>query len=104
MLGRIGGLMSRHVLICDDNRDLLRFLALEVSAASEWRVLPAENAAEARHLLRIHRIDAALIDYHLGGESGLDLAREVREALPEASITLMSGASQQLKGEIEACG
>jgi DNA-binding response OmpR family regulator len=102
----LGTAMARRLLICDDNRDLLRFLALELSAAAsgEWQVLPAENVASARQILAGQRIDAALIDLWVGQEDGLELAAEVREASPEVRILMMSGASLQVKEDIEALG
>jgi DNA-binding response OmpR family regulator len=98
--------MSRRLLICEDNVDLRRFLRLELSTATsgEWQVEVAENIQKARQVLAAEPIDAALVDLYLGRENGLDLANEIRSTTPEMPIMVMSGASLQVKDDVEHLG
>jgi DNA-binding NarL/FixJ family response regulator len=73
------GLMRLRCLIVDDNasfreemRGLLAEQGLDVVGG-------AGSAAEAKRQIAELRPDVALIDIDLGGESGLELARQLRE-------------------------
>jgi two-component system OmpR family response regulator len=44
-----------------------------------YRATPAENAAEARRMLKTHAIDLVILDIMMPGEDGLSLARSIRE-------------------------
>jgi DNA-binding response OmpR family regulator len=98
--------MAHYLLLCEDNRDLRRMLALEISDATSdhWKVLPAENATSARTVLGDRAIDAALIDLHLAQEDGLEIASEIRAASPDLPIMIMSGASRQVQEDVEQLG
>jgi CheY-like chemotaxis protein len=54
--------------------------------------LPAAGTAEAIALAAQHRLAAAVVDQELGGESGLDLIRQLRQSLPELPIVLLAPA------------
>ena len=69
------------ILIVDDNRDLLMFLATELKEAG-WQMLMAEDAAHARRLFRMARPGAVLADYMLGEDDGLKLALEFQSNAP----------------------
>ena len=69
------------VLIVDDNKDLLRFLARLVQG-SGWGIETAESAAEARQIVARQSIDAALLDYMLPDDNGLTLGVELKEKFP----------------------
>ena len=61
-----------HVLIVDDERDILDPLAVYLSK-NGFRISKARDAASARELLAGHSIDIALIDIMMPGEDGLSL-------------------------------
>jgi CheY-like chemotaxis protein len=71
----VDGVLS--VLIVDDNRDTV--LTLGVLLRSEgYLVYLAKNGAEALKLAQAYRPDAALLDLHMPGGSGFDVARELQ--------------------------
>ena len=72
-----------HVLIVDDERDILDPLAAYISR-NGFRVSKARDAAAAREILAAHAIDIALVDIMMPGEDGLSFIRRVR-ALPRES-------------------
>jgi CheY-like chemotaxis protein len=78
------------ILIADDNRDLLMFLATELKEES-WEVLTAENGARARELFYQNRPGVVLLDYMLNEDDGLQLALEFQLQAPLTHIVLMTG-------------
>lgn len=88
-----------HVLVVDDDhkiRDLLaRFLFDE-----GFRVTTAENAANARAALRGLEFDVILLDVMMPGESGLDLARDLKAVRPTpiCLLTARAETEQRIEG------
>jgi CheY-like chemotaxis protein len=78
------------ILIVDDNRDLLLFLATQLEEEG-WRLLTAEDADSARELFAGRRPDTVLVDYMLGRKDGLKLGVQFHQAAPEAQIIIMTG-------------
>ncbi|HTR96378.1 MAG TPA: response regulator [Candidatus Acidoferrales bacterium] len=81
-----------YVLIVDDELgvlDVTRSMAL----AKGWRPLLANTAEHALRLFREHAstIDTALLDLHMPGMDGAELARSMRELCPNARLVFMTG-------------
>jgi PAS domain S-box-containing protein len=85
------------VLVVEDD-DRVRRLTAARLANLGYRVLEAANGAAALKLLDdVGDIDLIFTDLVMpGGMSGLDLARRIREARPDARIILTSGYSAEL--------
>jgi len=92
---------SKTILIVDDNHDLLTFLAAELKHAG-WEMLMAEDAAQARHLFKMARPGAVLVDYMLGEDDGLKLILEFRANAPATRLVLMTGGGLG-EGERKIC-
>ncbi|HKB65595.1 MAG TPA: AAA family ATPase [Pyrinomonadaceae bacterium] len=78
------------ILIADDNRDLLLFMASEMRDEG-WEMLTAESAAGARELFRRCAPDTILLDYLLGEDDGLKLAIEFSAQSSATQIIMMTG-------------
>jgi CheY-like chemotaxis protein/energy-coupling factor transporter ATP-binding protein EcfA2 len=78
------------ILIADDNRDLLLFMASEMRDEG-WEMLTAESAAGARELFRRCTPDTILLDYLLGEDDGLKLAIEFHAQSSATQIIMMTG-------------
>jgi len=78
------------ILIADDNRDLLLFMASEMRDEG-WEMLTAESAAGARELFRRCGPDTILLDYLLGEDDGLKLAIEFSAQSSATQIIMMTG-------------
>lgn len=78
------------ILIADDNRDLLLFMASEMRDEG-WEMLTAESAVTARELFRRCKPDSVLLDYLLGEDDGLKLAIEFHVQSPSTQIIMMTG-------------
>ena len=78
------------ILIVDDNRDLLLFLAA-VLGQEGWRMLTAENSDQARILFVGEKPATVLIDYMLGAEDGLRLGLQFQNQAFGTQIIIMTG-------------
>lgn len=67
------------ILVVDDDRRL-RDLIAKVIRDAGYRVLVAASAAEARIHLAIQEIDMMVLDIMMPGETGLDLAKSLRDS------------------------
>lgn len=76
------------VLVVDDDADCASEMA-ELLQSYDCRTILAVSAQAALAAARDGRPDVALIDVHLGEESGLDLARSLKGVTPR--IVLHSG-------------
>lgn len=68
-----------NVLMVDDEYlELEQLTQLIYKRYPSWNLFSAEDGSEAVELATAHMIDIALIDIHLSGESGLDLADKLQ--------------------------
>jgi PAS domain S-box-containing protein len=93
------------VLVVEDDDRVRRLTSARLKTLG-YRVLEAANGAAALKLLdEVGDIDLVFTDLVMpGGMSGLDLARRVREARPDARIILTSGYSAELMKREEGAG
>jgi two-component system phosphate regulon response regulator OmpR len=88
-----------HILVVDDDqriRDLLaRFLQ-----ENGFRVSTAEDAASARASMRGLAFDLIILDVMMPGETGMEFARDLREAsgIPIIMLTARSEAEDRISG------
>lgn len=82
-----------HVLIVDDERDILDPLASYL-AKSGFRVSKARDSALAREILAAHSIDIALIDIMMPGEDGLALTGFIR-ATSKVPVILLTARAEE---------
>src|SRR5262245_35367208 len=66
-----------HLLVVDDDR-VIRNLLSRFLVAEGYRVTTAETAADARAKLEGLRFDLLILDVMMPGETGFELARELR--------------------------
>jgi DNA-binding NtrC family response regulator len=80
---------SFRVLLVEDD-DSLRNCLSEFLGGQGWEVDATGTAAEALSLVRRHRFDFSLLDFHLPGMTGLELFQQMASFRPLPAI-LMSG-------------
>ena len=90
------------ILIVDDSADYRRILS-RVLDSGGYRVVTACSAEEARLILKATPPAAALLDWNLPGDSGIDLAREIRRdpalaRLPLLMLSVNSRPQDQVQG------
>jgi signal transduction histidine kinase len=85
------------VLVAEDEAAVLR-VVIRILERNNYSVLAAPNGTGALALAADHEFDLLLTDIVMPGISGLELARQVRQTHPEASVLFMSGYSPDLAG------
>ncbi|HRK17728.1 MAG TPA: response regulator transcription factor [Hyphomicrobiaceae bacterium] len=88
-----------HVLVVDDDqriRDLLSRYLFEHG----FRVTPAADAAAARAAMRGLAFDLVILDIMMPGESGLSLAKDLKQTrnVPICMLTARSEATDRIEG------
>lgn len=82
---------DRRALVVDDEVHL-RLMISRYLARNGWECLTASTSAEALESLSGPPVTHAVVDLHLGLESGLDLIRSMIQRAPAIRIVAMTGA------------
>ncbi len=85
------------VLCVDDAEEILSFYR-DLLGGYGYEVLVAANGSEALELFRppTPPIRAAIIDYHMPGMTGLELAASLKRLDPNLPIVMVAGNAPQL--------
>jgi two-component system phosphate regulon response regulator OmpR len=88
-----------HLLVVDDDQRL-RNLLQRYLTANGFRVTAAADAKEARSLIKSIDFDCLVLDVMMPGESGLDLASDLRQhsAVPILMLTARSETEDRIAG------
>src|SRR5712691_9989325 len=88
-----------HLLVVDDDRRI-RDLLSRFLFAEGYRVTTAETAADARAKLEGLRFDLLILDVMMPGETGFDLARDLRSSsnVPIIMLTARDEAQSRIAG------
>src|SRR5882672_2800999 len=88
-----------HLLVVDDDRRI-RALLSRFLLGEGYRVTTAETAADARARLQGLRFDLLILDVMMPGESGFDLARDLRASsnVPIIMLTARDEAKSRIEG------
>ncbi|CAH0350996.1 sigma 54-interacting transcriptional regulator [Aquabacterium sp. CECT 9606] len=81
--------MSAHVLLVDDDPDILRLLSMRLTAAG-YRVTAVESAEAALSHLAMERPQLVLSDVQLPGKDGLALFDAIRAKHPSLPVILLT--------------
>lgn len=86
---------SPTVLLVDDEPELRALLA-EYFGRNGFHVMQAEDAAAARARVAERVPDVAVLDINMPGETGLSLARALREAHPRLAVLMLTTAGEAI--------
>ena len=81
----------RAVLVVEDDVQLLATYQHVLARSGHFVVSGASSVEQARESARARRLDAAIVDMNIAGESGIDLIAELREMDPSMRLVLISG-------------
>lgn len=84
-----------RLLVVDDEADLRDVLA-RYFGFNHFDVRTASDAVQARALIATAVPDLVLVDVNMPGESGLSLARWLRETHPRIGLVMLTGASDSV--------
>lgn len=83
--------MSKRFLIADDNLTARRVIAEILTSYDEWSVCAeAGDGFSAVELALDHRPDLIILDIQMPQITGIEAAREILKAVPDALILLIS--------------
>jgi two-component system, OmpR family, response regulator len=82
-----------HVLVVDDQQEICDLVHGYLTEEG-FRVSIANNGADLRDAMARSKIDLVILDLLLGGEDGLQLARELRDSRPEIGIVILTGRGE----------
>jgi DNA-binding NarL/FixJ family response regulator len=81
----------RTTLLVDDHHAFADLMALALGNEPDFEILGIAPSAPAAIDMAIrHRPQMVLMDVELGGSSGIDATRTIRDALPEAVVVIVS--------------
>src|SRR6478735_1518942 len=88
-----------HLLVVDDDRRIRNLLS-RFLLAEGYRVTTAETADDARAKLAGLRFDLLILDVMMPGETGFDLARDLRasSSVPIIMLTARDEAESRIEG------
>jgi len=86
----VGG-TPKTILVVDDD-PAIRLLCRVNLELDGFRVLEAATLAEARDRLEDDRVDAMLLDVHVGSEDGYQLLRELHDRESPVPVALLTGS------------
>jgi len=95
----LASLSGGETILVVDDEPALRELCVETLTLQGYRVLSAENAAQALTLLDSAKVDLLLSDIILPGMDGYQLAAQVKQRFPHIKIQLASGFSDERNAE-----
>ena len=98
--------MHNRILIVDDSKVSRMIVKKIVSGiAPDAMLIEASNGDDALEQMAANDFDAAIVDFHMPGMSGLELVAKLKELSPELAITLLTANIQKEIGErAEALG
>ena len=85
--------MTTTLLAIDDSKTMRRVLEITF-AGEDYRTVLAESSAEALAKLKSDNPAVALVDAHLGDESGYDLCQKIKREAPGVSVLILSSKQQ----------
>ncbi|HRI17554.1 MAG TPA: GAF domain-containing protein, partial [Burkholderiaceae bacterium] len=100
-LGLQPALKGLRILVVDDNATNRRVLALQ---AAKWGMVPQDSARPEEALAWVRQgqaFDLAIVDMHMPGMDGLELARAIRQAAPTLPLVLFSSLGRKEAGDTE---
>ena len=88
-----------HILAVDDD-DRIRRLLAQYLTKNGYIVITAEDAAQARLILKKYTFDLIILDIMMPGESGLELSKYLRVSydLPVLLLTAMAETQDKIAG------
>lgn len=93
-----------HILVVDDD-DRIRDLVARYLREHDFFVSTAENAAQAKDILKIAEYDALVVDVMMPGQTGMEFTQELREQgvfgkrdVPVLLLTAMGEVDDKIQG------
>jgi DNA-binding response OmpR family regulator len=82
---------AHHVLVVDDDASIRLLCRINLELEG-WMVREAATLAEARTQLAEGAVTVVLLDVHVGAESGVAFADELRRDYPATAVAMLTGS------------
>ncbi len=93
-----------NILIVDDEEAILNFFSSFLAPQKNLTYKTAHNKEEALSMAKKDKFDLVFLDLVLGGASGTDFYKGLKDILPEANIVFITGYPQKAKAVENAVG
>lgn len=91
---------KRRVLVVDDDPEILDLIRIILESEGH-EVLTLTSGQEAVALVREHAPDVVLLDIVMRARHGMDVLAELRRAVPNVRVVLLSGAVQHVNNMVD---
>jgi CheY-like chemotaxis protein len=99
--------MSRDLLVVDDDPFIRRLITTTLEDVAEFRLLEAQDGAQALELADRHRPQIVLLDVDIPGADGIEVCRALR-ANPRTSkstiVMLTASHNDAIEAQADAAG
>jgi CheY-like chemotaxis protein len=99
--------MSRDLLVVDDDPFIRRLITTTLEDVAEFRLLEAQDGAQALELADRHRPQIVLLDIDIPGADGIEVCRALR-ANPNTSestiVMLTASHNDAIEAQADAAG
>lgn len=86
-----------RVVLCDDHHKVREALALFLSKIEDFEVIgSASKQDELLEIVQLNNPDVVLLDVRLGGESGVNVLRELRKIHPDQNVIMLTSFQSDL--------
>lgn len=92
--------MADKILVVDDDENILKIIRMKLEAEG-YEAITAMSMEEAARKSGEESFDLALLDYRLGGDSGLALMEEILRLHPQMPVIILT-AYGSIEGAVEA--
>jgi len=82
--------MKKHILILDDEANILELLGQFLSS-SGYQVTPVATASDALKIIRSESPDLVISDLQLEDSDGLELIAQLKKEAPNTPVILLTG-------------
>jgi|SRR5580658_507367 CheY-like chemotaxis protein len=90
-MGQVHRATKRTILCIDDDTGVLRY-EKALLERSGYSVLTAESPEQGLALAMMSRLDAVVLDYHMPGMNGHEVAAAIKSCRPEVLIVMFSAS------------
>lgn len=83
--------MNKKVLIVDDEEEIVAFMGRFLKRLNIDSVL-AISGEEALEIYQKETFDCVFLDVHLGGISGIEVLKRIKQINPDAKVVIITGS------------
>jgi CheY-like chemotaxis protein len=91
--------LPKGTVLCVDDEELQLKVRRMLFESSGYRVIAAQDASTAIGKFRASPLDAVIMDYSLFGQTGVEIAEQMKRLRPSIPIVILSGSGAAIREE-----